>query len=1025
MDSITIFLSFVCYSRSTVTRKMNTFQGGGSRSARQFLKALLVELLLYAWFITGGFCKEFGKENFGCIEKERQALLNLKKGLVDYDNLLSSWISGDKDCCRWKGVGCNNKTGHVTLLDLRPVINSSSDTGDIWTPMSGEIGPSLLELRCLTGLDLSLNMFSNIPEFIGSLTELKYLNLSWNGFSGTIPPQLGNISMLRSLDLSWNNSLIVENFEWLSRLSSLRILRMGQVDFTKALNWLQSIKLNPSLASLYLSACQFPPVDPSSLSQVNSSNALKVIHIVGSTFDHSTFPLLINISGNTIDLSLFDNQLKGTIPDSFGNMGSLEHVDFSRNQLEGAIPKSLGNLCNLKTLDFSENGLSEPIHQLLQSLNGCTKNSLEVLRLNDNQLSGFLPDMTEFPSLRDLHLDNNQLDGFSPDSFGHSSQLVYLSLARNKLTGSFPVGIGQMSSLRVLDVSSNNLNGEISEVHLLNLSKLQLLDLSFNSLDLNFSSDWVSPFQLDSIRLRSCKLGPRFPSWLRGQTNFSHLDISNSEISDVIPSWFWYFPSNLKYFNISFNNISGKVPNLSFKFNSFPGVDMSSNMFHGHIPEFLANTTVLNLSGNKFSGSTSFLCTVKESALSYLDLSNNLLSGSLPDCWMNLRQLVVLNLENNNLSGAIPSSMGLLQQVRSLRLRNNSFSGKVPSSLSNCMELELLDLGENQLYGIISPWIGENLTNLVVLRLRSNKFYGKIPPSLCHLESLQILDLSLNNISGSIPPCLNNLTAMARNRSTDAGIWYFYYYSDTFVDGNGVTVLKYGADYIDYASVVWKGVEHEYGKTLGLLKLIDLSSNKLNEEIPKEVTSLLGLITLNLSRNMLTGSIPMEIGQLKVLESLDLSTNSLFGEIPSSLADLFYLSVLNLTNNNLSGKIPSSTQLQSFSASSYLGNPGLCGAPLTNKCPGDETAKPPNADGSGIGIEGDEEWFEPLWFYLGMVIGFAIGFWGVLGTLLINQSWRRKYFQFLSNIEDRIRLTIALKMSKMRQRHHHGLVVDA
>ncbi|XVE72759.1 hypothetical protein DITRI_Ditri11bG0064500 [Diplodiscus trichospermus] len=980
--------------------KMNIFQGGGSRSPRRFLKALLVELLLYVWAVTGGLCTEFGKENSGCIEKERQALLNFKKG-----------------------ISCNNRTGHVTELDLRPVVNYSSDTGESWTPLGGEIGPSLLELRYLTRVDLSLNDFSNIPEFIGSLAELRYLNLSRNSFSGTIPPQLGNISMLRSLDLSGNGFsgiipyqlgylsrlislnltfngeiMIVENFEWLHRLSSLRTLRMSQVDFKKALNWLQSIKLNPSLSSLELLACQFPAVDPSS--HFNSSNTLKIIRFAGCTFHNSTFPLLINISGNTIDLRLFDNQLKGTIPDSFGNMGSLEHVDFSRNQIVGAITKSLGNLCNLKTLDFSENGLSEPVHQLLQSLNGCTKNSLEVLRLNDNQLNGFLPDMTGFPSLRELHLADNHLEGLSPDSFGRLSQLFYLLLARNKLTGSLPIGIGQMSSLRVLDVSSNNLNGVISEVHLLNLSKLLLLDLSFNSLDLNFSSDWASPFQLDSVILRSCKLGPQFPGWLRGQTNFSHLDISSSQISDVIPSWFWNFPSNLKYLNLSFNNIGGKVPNLSFKFDSSPGVDMSSNLFHGPIPEFLANTTVLNLSGNKFSGSLSFLCTVKDSLLSYLDLSNNLLSGNLPDCWMNLKRLAVLNLEKNHFSGVIPSSMGFLEQVQSLRLRNNSFSGKVPSSLRNCMELELLDLGENKLYGIISPWIGENLTSLIVLRLRSNKFYGEIPPTLCYLGSLQILDLSVNNISGSIPSCLNKLTAMTQDKSSNVGIWYYYYYSDTYVDGSGVAVLKYGADYFDYASVVWKGVEHEYGKTLGLLKLIDLSSNKLDGEIPKEVGRLLGLITLNLSRNLLTGSIPWEIGQLKFLESLDLSSNNLFGEIPSSLADLFYLSVLNLTNNNLSGRIPSSTQLQSFNASSYMGNPGLCGVPLTNKCPGDETVKPPESDGRGSNIEGDKE---PLWFYLGTAIGFTTGFWGVLGTLMINPSWRRKYFQFLSNLEDCIR----------------------
>ncbi|XP_021832228.1 uncharacterized protein LOC110772129 [Prunus avium] len=55
-----------------------------------------------------------------CIEKERQALLALKRGLVDEDNLLSSWSSEAQipDCCKWIGLYCNNQTDHVIGLDL-------------------------------------------------------------------------------------------------------------------------------------------------------------------------------------------------------------------------------------------------------------------------------------------------------------------------------------------------------------------------------------------------------------------------------------------------------------------------------------------------------------------------------------------------------------------------------------------------------------------------------------------------------------------------------------------------------------------------------------------------------------------------------------------------------------------------------------------------------------------------------------------------------------------------------------------
>ncbi|CAI8598758.1 unnamed protein product [Vicia faba] len=64
------------------------------------------------------------------------------------------------------------------------------------------------------------------------------------------------------------------------------------------------------------------------------------------------------------------------------------------------------------------------------------------------------------------------------------------------------------------------------------------------------------------------------------------------------------------------------------------------------------------------------------------------------------------------------------------------------------------------------------------------------------------------------------------------------------------------------------------------------------------------------------------------LESLNLSQNNLVGEIPDTISVLSFLSFLNLSNNNLVGQIPIGTQLQSFDVSCYVGNPGLCGAPL-------------------------------------------------------------------------------------------------
>ena len=145
-------------------------------------------------------------------------------------------------------------------------------------------------------------------------------------------------------------------------------------------------------------------------------------------------------------------------------------------------------------------------------------------------------------------------------------------------------------------------------------------------------------------------------------------------------------------------------------------------------------------------------------------------------------------------------------------------------------------------------------------------------------------------------------------------------------------------EYFDSVMVELKRNEYEYhGRNLGLLKIINLSSNKLIGELPSEISSLSDLFALNVSRNKLIGEIPQMIGQLKQLESLDMSRNQFSGEIPSSMSELNFLGFLDLSYNNLSGKIPSGTQLQGFNASYFIGNRAFCGTPLTQKCPGEET----------------------------------------------------------------------------------------
>ncbi|KAK8329609.1 hypothetical protein V6Z12_A11G334100 [Gossypium hirsutum] len=286
----------------------------------------------------------------------------------------------------------------------------------------------------------------------------------------------------------------------------------------------------------------------------------------------------------------------------------------------------------------------------------------------------------------------------------------------------------------------------------------------------------------------------------------------------------------------------------------------------------------------------------------------------------------------------------------------------------------MFDLSENHFSGSVPAWIGDKLSNLVILSLRSNNFDGHIPHNICDLQFLQNLDLAHNNISGVIPKCFNNLSAMATTNKTDKKV-----YGDSFYRFSWSALL------------VLKGREDEYGSTLGLLTSMDLSANSLTGEIPKEIGSLVGLVSLNFSGNLLTGNIPDSIGNIELMESLDLSMNRLNGEIPPSFSNLNFLNHFNVSYNNLTGQIPTSTQLQSFDNLSYVGNHHY-GPPLTKNYA--SKGIPTDVANNGSSSEGNK--VNSL--YVSIALGFVMGFWGVVAPLFFIRSWRIAYYRMLDHI---------------------------
>ncbi|XP_057958623.1 receptor-like protein EIX1 [Malania oleifera] len=815
--------------------------------------------------------------------------------------------------------------------------------------LSHNLPLSYVNFSSLVALDLSSNSFMNSSTFawLSRLTSLVSLNLHGTYFTeGSIPIYLQNMSTtLRSMDLSLCN-LNSTTPNWFSGLSSITSLDLSW-------NLIPGLLPTPlrnltTLRFLNLAHNQFNFAIPEWLYDITSLQSLDLSY---NNFQGSISGAIGNLTSLTI-LDLSFNHFQGSISGAIGNLKSLTKLRLSGNEFEGRIPTSLGNLFNLRVLDLAGNQLSGDISEIFgdYSFDSWAKETLE---------SGQLPKhFGELKSLSVLDISRNSISGPLPMSIGKLSSLTSLQIYSNLFNGSVPETLGSLSKLESVDISKNSLEGTISEVHFKNLTRLKLFIADSNPLGLQISPNWLPPFQLRKISLRSIHIGPQlFPSWLQTQRELEYLYLSNASILGVIPTGF------------------SNMPQLS-------DVDLSQNQIQGPLPLIPATLSYLDLSNNYLNGSlVSFLCNKMvdlESSLYHLDLSKNFLSGEIPDCWLNWKNLLVLRLDNNNLVGKIPSSMGSLTSLGSLHLSKNKLFGNLSTTLPSFHYLQVLDLSENKFSGRIPLLIGESLPQLRVLILRTNKLSGSISIHLCHLYSLQILDLAQNNLSGAIPTCFGNYSAMI-NKPIDSKFFIF--------NDKGI--------HPDKAMVVIKQLQYEFSSSLPQLTSIDISCNNLYGEIPAVLTHLKGLLSLNLSMNKLQGRIPDKIGNMTSLESIDLSMNKLSGIIPQSMSSLTFLEYLNLSYNNLSGKIPLSTQIQGFTPLSFIGNHELCGLPLVDECTKTETplVLKPSWHNERDG------WIDMRWFYLGMPFGFVVGFWAVLGPLMLNKVWRLAYFQFLDDLK--------------------------
>ncbi|KAL4605853.1 hypothetical protein ACB092_09G059800 [Castanea dentata] len=305
------------------------------------------------------------------------------------------------------------------------------------------------------------------------------------------------------------------------------------------------------------------------------------------------------------------------------------------------------------------------------------------------------------------------------------------------------------------------------------------------------------------------------------------------------------------------------------------------------------NLVSLDLSHNLLTGSISVEVGTL-SKLTHLDLSHNLLTGTLPPSFGNLTRLVKFDISSNFINGSIPKELGNLTNLTYFSVRDNQLISELPLSLANLTRLQAFDISSNLFSGSIPKGLG-NLKNLLKLRLSDNNFTGAIPSALGLLTNLSILDLSMNQINGHIPLeignmknlsylCINNNKLIGPLPST---LGHLTNLISLFLDSNQVN----------------GSISPEIGNMKNL-RYLYINNNKLIGSLPSSLGHLTNLISLFLDWNQVNGSIPPEIGNLKNLEDLHLNNNNIVGPLPSSLGHLTNLISLFLDWNQVNGSIP-------------------------------------------------------------------------------------------------------------------------
>ncbi|KAK8692428.1 hypothetical protein V6N13_075887 [Hibiscus sabdariffa] len=317
----------------------------------------------------------------------------------------------------------------------------------------------------------------------------------------------------------------------------------------------------------------------------------------------------------------------------------------------------------------------------------------------------------------------------------------------------------------------------------------------------------------------------------------------------------------------------------------------------------------IELSNQKLMGVLPLDSICQLQSLDKLSFGYNLLSGAVADDLNNCSKLQYLDLGNNLFSGSFPD-ISSLSDLRYLYLNGSGISGPFPwKSFENMANLTVLSLGDNPLDRTPFPNEILKLKKLSWLYLANCSIEGEIPPAIGDLTELIDLELQLNNLSGQIPPEIGNLHKL----------WQLELYSNGLTGKLPVGMRNLTSlEYFDASDNNFEGDISEVGYLTNLVSL-QLFENQFNGQIPPELGEFKKLVNLSLYTNMFTGPLPQNLGSWADFNYIDVSDNLLTGPIPPDMCKKGTMTKLLILQNQFTGEIPTTyancTSLERFRVS--------------------------------------------------------------------------------------------------------------